>query len=618
MNFAKGILESRRQTYKHLKKLLKTIPLETPTAIELSPGNEIQVTLFDANHCVGAVMFLIQGHGQAILYTGDIRAETWWINSLTRSPVLLPYASGHRRLDKIYLDTTYASRSRFNREFPTKDEGLRELLTKVSNYPEDTVFHIEAWTFGYEDVWLALSSYLDSSVHLDRYRWRLYNSLVTPPELPSCREAPPLVGFSLGNHHRVGCLTSNPDVRLHSCEHGTFCPATNENSEVVRIIPIVTRLGDGTEVAEVGVGGGKGDLDQVHELETHDRVAIEQLMHLCESRLEDVPDTLSDVLHTLTSAMENGLSRIRLCNSDSDVQDDQEALDDMPLHQLVEMLARLTSDAPTFAVSAAAQSGKTRHVSNTSSPAAAAGNLTHGPQSRTITFPWARHASYLELCELVGAFRPYDIHPCTVNEQSWTPEDGMRALFGHLCSGDVFVHDRKMMDVWEERRKRWVSGNKRQQEETQETQSSGDDDSASPDEQGSNVKRRCISAEAAATTDAEMRRPSTTPSSVLVSFEESLEGTPQAGQAPGLSDTSPAKDSATYPEQWSPTKIDRDEENVCEDVEDVEDAEDALEATSPSIRTWAARAAKGSNGLTWADFGGLVCTGNGHAEEEEL
>jgi Cft2 family RNA processing exonuclease len=35
----------------------KTIPLETPTRIELKPGKEIQVTLFDANHCTGAVMF---------------------------------------------------------------------------------------------------------------------------------------------------------------------------------------------------------------------------------------------------------------------------------------------------------------------------------------------------------------------------------------------------------------------------------------------------------------------------------------------------------------------------------------------------------------------------------
>lgn len=139
MNFAKGILESRIQTYKHLKKLLKTIPLEAPTVIELSPGNEIQVTLFDANHCIGAVMFLIQGGGNAILYTGDVRAETWWVNSLMQNPLLLPFASGHTCLDKMYLDTTYANGSEINQKFPSKAEGLRELLGKVSNYPKNTI-----------------------------------------------------------------------------------------------------------------------------------------------------------------------------------------------------------------------------------------------------------------------------------------------------------------------------------------------------------------------------------------------------------------------------------------------------------------------------------------------
>lgn len=35
----------------------KPIPLGTPTQIELRPGVKVQVTLFDANHCAGAVMF---------------------------------------------------------------------------------------------------------------------------------------------------------------------------------------------------------------------------------------------------------------------------------------------------------------------------------------------------------------------------------------------------------------------------------------------------------------------------------------------------------------------------------------------------------------------------------
>ena len=78
INFSKGVLEARKQTYKHLKTILRPVPMNTPITIELSPKSTIQVTLFDANHCPGAVMFLIEGDGKAILYTGDIRAEPWW------------------------------------------------------------------------------------------------------------------------------------------------------------------------------------------------------------------------------------------------------------------------------------------------------------------------------------------------------------------------------------------------------------------------------------------------------------------------------------------------------------------------------------------------------------
>jgi len=53
----------------------RPIPLNTPTEIELTPRLRIRVTLFDANHCAGAVMFLIEGDGKAILYSGDIRGK---------------------------------------------------------------------------------------------------------------------------------------------------------------------------------------------------------------------------------------------------------------------------------------------------------------------------------------------------------------------------------------------------------------------------------------------------------------------------------------------------------------------------------------------------------------
>jgi DNA cross-link repair 1C protein len=164
MNFMRGVLESRMLHYRHLKFILKAIPLDCPTEIELGPLNKIRVTLFDANHCPGAVMFLIEAEGKAVLYTGDIRAEPWWINSLARSPIMLPYTTGLRRLDRMYLDTTFAVKDDLFQIFPSKAEGIQELLEKASRYPLDTVFYLSAWTAGYEDVWIALASFLNCSV----------------------------------------------------------------------------------------------------------------------------------------------------------------------------------------------------------------------------------------------------------------------------------------------------------------------------------------------------------------------------------------------------------------------------------------------------------------------
>ncbi len=127
---------------------MKPLPLETPVVVELKPGSNIQVTLLDANHCVGAVMFLIEGDGKAILYTGDIRSEPWWVNAIARNPCILEYSSGLKRLDCIYLDTSIVD----DYHLQTKDEGLCELLIKVTQYPDDTIFHVQAWTYGLSET----------------------------------------------------------------------------------------------------------------------------------------------------------------------------------------------------------------------------------------------------------------------------------------------------------------------------------------------------------------------------------------------------------------------------------------------------------------------------------
>jgi len=92
-------------------------------------------------------------------------------------------------------------------------------------------------------------------------------------------EGPVLTGYKCGNTPQVGCLTSDHNVRIHSCEKGMHCAAINDD-KTVWIRPIVTRTTNGDEIAEMGLGGGGGDLTQRPELELDSGYLISQFLEL--------------------------------------------------------------------------------------------------------------------------------------------------------------------------------------------------------------------------------------------------------------------------------------------------------------------------------------------------
>jgi hypothetical protein len=92
------------------------------------------------------------------------KAEPWWVDYLSRHPVLIPYTTGINRLDKIYLDTTFVAQKEKHQLFSPKSYGIRELIERVGKYPQDTIFHFNTWTFGYEDVWVALAAAFNAKV----------------------------------------------------------------------------------------------------------------------------------------------------------------------------------------------------------------------------------------------------------------------------------------------------------------------------------------------------------------------------------------------------------------------------------------------------------------------
>lgn len=401
------------QTYRRLDKVLKPIPLDTPTEIELEPSKIIQVTLLDANHCSGSVMFLIEGDGKAVLYTGDIRSEPWWVNYVARNPSLIEYSMGLRTLDRIYLDTSMLD------DFPlqTKAEGLHELLEKVARYPKDTVFHMQAWTYGYEEVWIALSKTLNSKIHVDEYKMNVYQSLATKSsdrfaiQTHLTKEAPFLAGFTCGNNQREGCLTLDENVRIHSCEKEMAC-SIMKTKPVVFIQPIVAHLRHGREMKEVGIGGGAGDLLQ------RPSVPPEVIKSLLETSKHD--QVLDEFGSKIRDAIKKSLADSRDVYFDIGMP---ECTEEQLTKEIIKSLAK-----------------KVNAIRNPTEKLDIGDNNS---LSTNIDFPYARHSSLPELRHFVGTFKPKDIWPCTVDLVSWVKRGiSMQGLFGDCCSGDDFAYDR--------------------------------------------------------------------------------------------------------------------------------------------------------------------------------
>ena len=207
--------------------------METPTTLQIGQY-QLRVTLFDANHCPGSTVFLFEGQGRAVLYTGDIRAEPWWIEWLRHHPILALYSFGSKRFDNIYLDTSMLTTDKRYWNLKTKAEACAQLIAEMSAYPKDTVFHFDAWTFGYEEVWATVAAHFKWRVHVTNYAFELYDCVKNMYKFGSM-----LIGHqseSASKEDYDGILTQQDmNTQFHSCEGSTACSIRNKAGSVIII-----------------------------------------------------------------------------------------------------------------------------------------------------------------------------------------------------------------------------------------------------------------------------------------------------------------------------------------------------------------------------------------------
>ena len=217
-----------------------------------------------------------------------------------------------------------------------------------------------------------------------------------------------------------------------SCYVALLSQAMLIEQEYVRITPIISRH-KGVEVAELGAGGGQGDLDQQYELDLDDSAEVSRIMTFCVSELRSQPDLSSAVLQMLTSACEGRKKKLALDPSRvselytslqqlSHIESEQK----LPIKALVPLLVK--------------------HARQTKGNSTVDQTEVDAGLPKQIKFPCSRHSSYEELCLLIDAFKPKSIYPCTVDEPKWTLLHSMGYLFGHLYEDPpVFSHDEEML-----------------------------------------------------------------------------------------------------------------------------------------------------------------------------
>jgi len=108
---------------------------------------------------------------------------------------------------------------------------VSDLITFITHRPRLAHYYIDAWTFGYEEIWIGLSKAFNTKIHVSPYLYELYSvidDMIHPRILPHL-------------------TMEGAYARFHSCRLGSTCgyggaggSAHTTARELIRIQPNVS------------------------------------------------------------------------------------------------------------------------------------------------------------------------------------------------------------------------------------------------------------------------------------------------------------------------------------------------------------------------------------------
>ncbi|KAF9291169.1 hypothetical protein BGZ68_004874 [Mortierella alpina] len=287
--FASGQDTALQRKYAHLARHMRPLATDVPHYLDLGNGRKARLNLIPAHHCPGAVMFLLQDDRSCILYTGDARNEAVDLQGLNTMPI---FTSTTQQIDRLYLDTTCCHPA--FKEFPSRDLAISDLITFINRRPRMAHYYIDAWTFGYEDIWIALSRAFHTKIHVSSYLYELYEAIdefIHPKILP---------------HLTLDGTTA----RFHSCRLDRTCGyggAGGEHSsarELIRIQPNVSWFSESLNKDRVNGNDGGSVVAQGNVVGRSNSFKIKSRLPPCIGKRDDFCYYINFACHASLSELQ--------------------------------------------------------------------------------------------------------------------------------------------------------------------------------------------------------------------------------------------------------------------------------------------------------------------------
>ncbi|KAJ4953169.1 hypothetical protein NE237_030001 [Protea cynaroides] len=129
------------------------------------PDGAFTVMAFDANHCLGAVMFLFEGHFGNILHTGDCRLTPEYLQNLPEKYIGKKGREPKCPLDYVFLDCTFG---KFSSRIPSKHAAIRQVINCIWKHPNAPIVYLACDLLGQEEILVEVSRTFGYKIYVNK------------------------------------------------------------------------------------------------------------------------------------------------------------------------------------------------------------------------------------------------------------------------------------------------------------------------------------------------------------------------------------------------------------------------------------------------------------------